>query len=314
MSKGIDVREYRYLIIGGTTRAATTSLFRYLSDHPEVCPSNMKETRFFLDRDYPLRGKYRFEEGLDKYDEFFCHCPFHRHLRMEATPHYLYSQNTPARIKNSLPSVKIVFALRDPISRLISLYKLSKQLRHITPAMSFESFVQEQIQATEKGLSRPMWMRTLEEGRYSVYLKPYFEGFKREDICVVRFEDICKKPDEAVRKICNFTGIASTFFEDYNFRVFNPTYPVRSSAINYIYWYLRGRFLYYIHNRKIIWKILRSINFAIEPLYLKLNRQPFEDLKIMPETKSFLIDYYRNEPRELERLIGEQPPWQLEVI
>ena len=314
MAKGIDVRDYKYLIIGGTQRAATTSIFRYLADHPEVCPSNMEETCFFLDKDYPLRVKYRFEEGMDKYNEYFCHCPSHRDLRVEATPHYLYSPNTPIRIKNSLPSVKIVFTLREPISRLISLYKLAKQLRHIAPTMSFELFVQEQLQAIEEGSLRPMWMRTLEEGRYSVYLKPYFEIFSREDVCVVWFEDLCEKPKETVQKICNFAGIDPAFFEDYNFRTFNPTYPVRSSIVHYIYWKLRGRFLYYIHNRTLIWKILRSINFTIEPLYLKLNRQPFEDVKIMPETRSFLIDYYRDEPKELESLIGEQPPWQLEVI
>ena len=47
----------RYLIIGGTTKAGTTSLHAYLSDHPQVCASSIKETRFFLDRDYPLEAK-----------------------------------------------------------------------------------------------------------------------------------------------------------------------------------------------------------------------------------------------------------------
>jgi hypothetical protein len=34
-------------IIAGTNKAGTTSLFRYLSDHPEVCASNIKEISFF---------------------------------------------------------------------------------------------------------------------------------------------------------------------------------------------------------------------------------------------------------------------------
>ena len=32
-----NVRDYHYLIVGGTTKAATTSLFTYLADHPAVC-------------------------------------------------------------------------------------------------------------------------------------------------------------------------------------------------------------------------------------------------------------------------------------
>jgi hypothetical protein len=82
----------------------------------------------------------------------------------------------------------------------------------------------------------------------------------------------------------------------------------------FIYWYLRDRSLYYTHSRTLIWKILRAIHLNIEPLYLKLNRQPFEEVKILPETRSFLIEYYRQETKELENLIGEQPPWKLEVI
>lgn len=79
------MNEHRYLIIAGTTKAATTSLFNYLADHPEICASNVKETRFFLDADYPLPAKYRFEDGLDKYELYFVHCSA-SHIRMEATP------------------------------------------------------------------------------------------------------------------------------------------------------------------------------------------------------------------------------------
>ena len=60
---------HHYIIIGGTTKAATTSLYFYLADHPNVCASNIKETRFFLDADYPLPVKYRLEDGLEKYEK-----------------------------------------------------------------------------------------------------------------------------------------------------------------------------------------------------------------------------------------------------
>ena len=36
------------VIIAGTQKAGTTSLFRYLADHPSVCPSSIKEVDFFL--------------------------------------------------------------------------------------------------------------------------------------------------------------------------------------------------------------------------------------------------------------------------
>ena len=45
------VGDYHYLIVGGTTKAATTSLFSYLANHPATCAATYKETRFFLSTD-----------------------------------------------------------------------------------------------------------------------------------------------------------------------------------------------------------------------------------------------------------------------
>ena len=117
--------EHRYLIIGGATKAGTTSLYFYLADHPEICASNLKETRFFLDAEYPLPAKYRLEDGLDKYEKYFNHCQ-KQSLRLEATPDYLYSPDTPQKIKHSLPNVKMFFILREPIDRLTSWYRFAK--------------------------------------------------------------------------------------------------------------------------------------------------------------------------------------------
>ena len=66
-----DKHEKRYLmlpnvIIGGTQKAGTTSLFRYLADHPSVCPSSIKEVDFFL--------KYNDEidmGAVKEYESFF---------------------------------------------------------------------------------------------------------------------------------------------------------------------------------------------------------------------------------------------------
>ena len=41
------------LIIAGSNKCGTPSVFRYLSEHPAVCPASRKETGFFFgDQDY----------------------------------------------------------------------------------------------------------------------------------------------------------------------------------------------------------------------------------------------------------------------
>ena len=54
------------VIIAGTQKAGTTSLFRYLAGHPAVCHSSTKEVDFFL------RHRGEIEDGVIKnYESFF---------------------------------------------------------------------------------------------------------------------------------------------------------------------------------------------------------------------------------------------------
>lgn len=67
----MSVADHQYLIIGGTPKAGTTSLYKWLSDHPDVCPSSLKETRFFLDWDYPLSSSAQYNgKNLEQYAVF----------------------------------------------------------------------------------------------------------------------------------------------------------------------------------------------------------------------------------------------------
>lgn len=60
MDKLSTLANHRFGIIGGGSKAGTTSVFNYLADHPEICAADAKETRFFLDADYPLPSKLRY--------------------------------------------------------------------------------------------------------------------------------------------------------------------------------------------------------------------------------------------------------------
>src|SRR5262245_42062490 len=56
----------RDVVIAGVNKAGTTSLFVSLSEHPDIAPSAVKETRFFL----PARYGRPLESAAD-YDELF---------------------------------------------------------------------------------------------------------------------------------------------------------------------------------------------------------------------------------------------------
>ncbi|MHA1988690.1 MAG: hypothetical protein ACW98D_18860, partial [Promethearchaeota archaeon] len=71
-------------IIGGVQKAGTTSLFRYLSDHPSICASSKKEVDLFVKH---LDAKSVI--SLEAYKEFFSHCSNSNLMRLEASPSYL---------------------------------------------------------------------------------------------------------------------------------------------------------------------------------------------------------------------------------
>ncbi len=299
------MNEYRYLIIAGTTKAATTSVFNYLADHPKICASNIKETGFFLDPDYPLPAKYRLEDGLAKYESYFIHCSA-SHIRMEATPDYLYSPCTPQKIKTSLPLVKIIFVLREPIDRLVSWYRFAKQIAGLPAQVDFEQYVNSQLRNNGSSSCIEQHMRALEQGRYSVYLKPYLDLFEQDQVFIAQYETLKRDPADVLDEVCLFAGIDPAFYVDYDFRVFNPTQSMKSARLHRSYMEFRVRLGMRVHDNTRIRMVLRFIRRKFEPLYLRLNRGVEEEVVISEPMRALLEDYYSGEAAALACLLGTE--------
>jgi hypothetical protein len=297
------MQEHRYVIIGGATRAATTSLYIYFADHPEVCASNIKETRFFLDTDYPLPAKFHSEDGLENYETYFNHCPGFP-LRLEATPDYLYSPGTPQKIKQSLPTVKIIFILREPIDRLISWYRFAKQTSRLSAQVSFEQYVYLQLKKDTCSGPAEQHMRSLEQGRYSTYLKNYFDLFERDHLCIVQYEQLQYDPVAFLEEICLWIGIDAGLYKNYHFKAFNRSQPMRNSSLHNVYVRFIRALQMRVHEKPKVRSVLRYLRRRLEPLYLQLNRSHDEQLVISDQIKKLLEDYYSEEPSKLAGLLG----------
>ena len=107
---------YPIAIIIGAMKSGTTSLFYYLSEHPEICASKEKELHFFSDDD-------RFSKGLDWYRSMWSLGPEHK-VALEASPTYTmqpYRPDVAARIA-ALEELdcKFIYIARHPVSRFES--------------------------------------------------------------------------------------------------------------------------------------------------------------------------------------------------
>ncbi len=306
-----SVADYHYLIVGGTTKAATTSLFTYLADHPSICAATYKETRFFLRTDYPLPSKYRYKDDVEEYNLLFSNSD-EVQLRVESTPDYLYCEKACERIAEFLPQAKLVFSLREPISRLISWYRFAKQIGKLPQNLSFDAYVELLFDALDRNTdNEEQHLQSLQQGCYTIYLERYFNRFGPARIHTLFYEELAAQPAVVMENLCNFAGIDADFYSDYAFKVTNRTQKMRNSELHRKYRDLRFRMRQWTYNKPMIHNPLRTIRRTIEPLYLRLNTQTDEKTLMSEETRHRLANYYQRDIDALTLLIGKPLPWKL---
>jgi hypothetical protein len=217
--------DFQYLIIVGTPKSGTTSLFRYLSDHPGICAANRKETYFFA-RQFDYRNACTYAETLDDFNKYFAHCPEPDRLRLEGTPYTLYAKDAAKKISAMLGSATIMVILRDPLQRLVSDYFFHIQREHPSIKKGFEYFIDWQLNM--KGDIPNL----IEMGCYMKYLEPFYEAFGQQRVLVVFFEEFVRDTRSQLQTLCRQVGIDPGFYSDYNFDKYNQTVNVRYHWLN----------------------------------------------------------------------------------
>jgi hypothetical protein len=316
VNRATKFSDHRFLIIGGTSKAGTTSVFTYLSEHPEVCASATKETRFFLDLEYPLRSQMRCQrDGAEAYLSFF---DLERAVdgeawKLEATPDYLYSRPTPRLIRETLPHVYFIFILRDPVRRLVSFYQFGRQLNEIPQTMTFDEYIQlqsnHQMSNHVDRYRHPVFY-ALEHGRYSNYLQEFVERFGRSAIHIAFYEELRDNPQAFMTAICRWAGIDDGFYWNYSFQVKNAGFTARSPRLHRVYFNTRAKSRQLLSQHPRLRSALRKVGRKVNLAYQKLNSTRREDVGMSRATEDFICAYYKDEPARLKELLAIDVPWQ----
>jgi sulfotransferase family protein len=305
--------KYRFLIIGGTSKAGTTSVFNYLANHPQIC-SFIKETRFFLDTEYPLPSDKRYQKnGPEAYLSFFDSggSQPQENWRLEATPDYLHSANTPYAIRKTLENVRFIFILREPMSRLLSWYRFGRAINEVPSNMTFDEYVQ--LQKESNGSVAAAYQHpafyALQQGRYSVYLAPFLELFGKSSIHIGFYEELQRDPLSFISSICRSVGIDETYFQNYSFNVVNRSVQVRSPRLHRAYFEAKEKLRRLVRDAPKARWLLRQVRRTVDVAYAKLNITKSGKLVMSSATEQFLWSYYGNEASHLRKLLGTDVPW-----
>ncbi len=308
------VSQDRFLIIGGASKAGTTSVFEYLSGHPQICASTAKETRFFLDPDYPLpAAKQYHRNGPEEYQSFFLPQGGDRQSdwRLEATPDYLYSRNTSELIRRTLPNAQFVFILREPVSRLVSMYRFAQAMNAISSTMTFDEYVHIQIDNSELypvGAEHPAFY-ALQHGRYSDYLPPFIESFGRSSVHVFFYDALKRDAHSFMTSLCRAVDIDPAYFQNRSFEVVNQSRAVRSPLVHRAYVDAKQSLRRSLRSATRIRYVLRQFRKRIDSTYDKLNMTGSNTIVMSPATRQVLNSYYNKEARSLRDLLGVDVPW-----
>lgn len=224
---------YPNLVIAGAPRCGTSSLFRWLADHPNVCTSPMKETRYLLDADSQLlepRRSYH-DAGLAGYEALFARCEAQRpapHVVMEATPDYLYQSLAPEVLAALQPQPMILFLLRRPSDRVYSHFQFARNNMALLPKeMTFTQFV-DAIRAGGPDLeSRRNLRHAVDYSRYAMHLSTWVTKFHPSRVRVHLLERMQADPVAFMRTVAGEAGLDPSFYDTYAYPRVNESAETR---------------------------------------------------------------------------------------
>lgn len=203
-----------FLVIGAA-KAGTTSLYRYLQQHPQIYMSPEKELRFFAlaeneHLDWSGADVENFLKTHTAVTDMGAYASYFESVAGEqavgeASTLYLYDKKAPARIHHYLPDAKLVAVLRNPVERAFSHYMMN-YMAGAEPLGDFAAALDAEGRRIQEH-----WMPTFhyaQRGFYYEQLKRYYGLFEADRIRVYLHDDLKANPEALLHDLFRFLGVA----------------------------------------------------------------------------------------------------------
>jgi hypothetical protein len=275
------------LFIVGAPKAGTTSLYHYLSEHPEVFMSREKETDFFSSEE--LKGlsfyyKSKSVPSLEAYKLQFEGATDAKILG-EGSVSYLYYPKVPVKIKEYNPSSKIIIMLRHPVDRAYSHYLMDYGLGLID--VSFEEVM------NRKGIeaNKVFYQQCIELGFYYAQVKRYLDIFGASNVHLIEYESFKRNTSEEMQKVFEFIDIDLGFSPNIN-KVHNRFSMPNNSYLRKLYaqvW-LRKALAFVLPNNAIE---------KVKGVFFKQGKP-----KLSSASRKQLLEIYAEDISKLEKMLN----------
>jgi len=210
-------RNPNFLILG-FMRSGTTSLYAYLTCHPQIIPASDKELHFFTNF---------FDRGIEWYLSHFS--PIADgvdYLTGEATPTYINSPGVANKVFELFPTIKLIVLLRNPVDRVISAISLHKPpgfnsaqlvqgitdgldkaqtlINSMPDALAIENSSVVNCDLDHRGVASTYHLLS---GLYIFHIKEWLTIFPKNQLLMINSKDFFSNPSKTMKEVHGFLNI-----------------------------------------------------------------------------------------------------------
>ncbi len=303
-------------IIIGAQKSATTSMFKYLSEHPDIVMPTDKEAPFFSNTKL-------FNKGWSSFIDHYFYNAAEEKLWGTASPQYMGDPGAAKRIAKQNPGAKLIAILRNPIDRSYSHYIMSQ--RRELDDRDFDQVVDELLgkdhlqkyrqapppehssgydgsEGNEPNQDTHFYCVWSEYGRI---LQRYREYFKKEQLLVLYMDELMKDPQGSINKVTDFLGLQDKFtpanlgkiYHKGGSRLFVPSAWKEAIKANHLF-----RFFW----NRVPSRTRGYLNYWYEQMNVRKNDKQSGPSE---QAKEKMAQHFMPDIKLLESITGSQVPW-----
>ena len=277
------------LMIVGAQKAGTTSLNSYLNEHPEIIGHAALQKEFAYFRDNNI-----FSNGYEKAFQaaFNLSTNNHKKKKIVAKNAAIYNNETAIRrLYEHNPDGKVIFILREPVSRTYSSYTME-----VFKGWMDRDFVEIKSIVDENNKEDDMYKFFIEPSLYIHHIEMIFKYFPKNQVKLFLFEDFKTNPDIICKEIFEWLEVDANFLPTIQ-KTHNETKKAKSKIISKLIYNLKKE-----SNpiKKAAKKMLPySIFSRLGETIIESNKSSKSAEKITDDMKLLLQNYFKPYNNEL---------------
>ncbi len=209
-----SIRMLPHFIVAGVPKCGTTALYYYLLSHPQVARPSQNEIGFFTEN---------YQRGPNWYRAHFPTTILKAWrnsdkeiITGEHTPSYVLHPLAAKRMADTVPHVRLIILLRDPVDRAYSHYQHEFRTGH--ESLDFPNAIRAEPQRTaneidrmrlEPGYRSPEYIRHayVDQGKYQPKLEPIFRYFNRNQVMIIKAETLFARTQDVFDSVLDFLSL-----------------------------------------------------------------------------------------------------------